>query len=184
MLEIFFFFFFSSRRRHTRFDCDWSSDVCSSDLWTVRDDLPRALPDYTLNTTTGNRPSRSPIGTQKTVSPIYPFTGETPASGENYRVALARIVTSDIQFSRATVNYIWKEFFGRGIVDPVNQFDPARLDPDNPPPDPWTLQPSNARLLNAMAQEFVADGFDIRNLMRKLTNSEAYQLSSKYDGEW
>src|SRR5688572_31996245 len=29
---MFFFFFFSSRRRHTRFDCDWSSDVCSSDL--------------------------------------------------------------------------------------------------------------------------------------------------------
>src|SRR2546427_10596054 len=28
----FYFFFFSSRRRHTRFDCDWSSDVCSSDL--------------------------------------------------------------------------------------------------------------------------------------------------------
>src|SRR2546430_5003092 len=27
------FFFFSSRRRHTRFDCDWSSDVCSSDLF-------------------------------------------------------------------------------------------------------------------------------------------------------
>src|SRR6202034_4640018 len=27
-----FFFFLSSRRRHTRFDCDWSSDVCSSDL--------------------------------------------------------------------------------------------------------------------------------------------------------
>src|SRR5256886_10946639 len=29
---VMFFFFFSSRRRHTRFDCDWSSDVCSSDL--------------------------------------------------------------------------------------------------------------------------------------------------------
>src|SRR2546427_5762870 len=29
---IFYFFFFSSRRRHTRFDCDWSSDVCASDL--------------------------------------------------------------------------------------------------------------------------------------------------------
>src|SRR5688572_31206798 len=29
---VFVFFFFSSRRRHTRFDCDWSSDVCSSDL--------------------------------------------------------------------------------------------------------------------------------------------------------
>src|SRR2546427_6199376 len=32
-----FFFFFSSRRRHTRFDCDWSSDVCSSDLDAARD---------------------------------------------------------------------------------------------------------------------------------------------------
>src|SRR2546430_4858120 len=36
-------FFFSSRRRHTRFDCDWSSDVCSSDLrymgWTDAADL-------------------------------------------------------------------------------------------------------------------------------------------------
>src|SRR2546430_11677627 len=30
------FFFFSSRRRHTRFDCDWSSDVCSSDLYARR----------------------------------------------------------------------------------------------------------------------------------------------------
>src|SRR2546427_2448815 len=32
---VLFFFFFSSRRRHTRFDCDWSSDVCSSDLQRV-----------------------------------------------------------------------------------------------------------------------------------------------------
>src|SRR5688572_32858515 len=32
MTDGLFFFFFSSRRRHTRFDCDWSSDVCSSDL--------------------------------------------------------------------------------------------------------------------------------------------------------
>src|SRR2546430_11268832 len=31
------FFFFSSRRRHTRFDCDWSSDVCSSDLKMIAD---------------------------------------------------------------------------------------------------------------------------------------------------
>src|SRR6516165_1091111 len=35
------FFFFSSRRRHTIFDCDWSSDVCSSDLR-----LPRASIDF------------------------------------------------------------------------------------------------------------------------------------------
>src|SRR5688572_31966708 len=32
IVVLLFFFFFSSRRRHTRFDCDWSSDVCSSDL--------------------------------------------------------------------------------------------------------------------------------------------------------
>src|SRR2546427_9499316 len=31
-VRVFFFFFFSSRRRHTRFDCDWSSDVYSSDV--------------------------------------------------------------------------------------------------------------------------------------------------------
>src|SRR2546430_10287309 len=34
-LQLPFGFFFSSRRRHTRFDCDWSSDVCSSDLDSV-----------------------------------------------------------------------------------------------------------------------------------------------------
>src|SRR5689334_24174755 len=34
---VFFFFFFSSRRRHTRWNCDWSSDVCSSDLVRVDD---------------------------------------------------------------------------------------------------------------------------------------------------
>src|SRR2546430_958987 len=41
-------FFFSSRRRHTRFDCDWSSDVCSSDLTgtygSARPSSPRASP--------------------------------------------------------------------------------------------------------------------------------------------
>src|SRR5260370_14594255 len=35
MLRAILFFFFSSRRRHTRFKCDWSSDVCSSDLTTA-----------------------------------------------------------------------------------------------------------------------------------------------------
>src|SRR2546427_3030916 len=46
MICLFLFFFFSSRRRHTRFDCDWSSDVCSSDL--VQDAgrfLELAVPD-------------------------------------------------------------------------------------------------------------------------------------------
>src|SRR2546430_16956093 len=41
------FFFFSSRRRHTRFDCDWSSDVCSSDLaGTARFASPLGTEDF------------------------------------------------------------------------------------------------------------------------------------------
>src|SRR2546430_9890617 len=36
MISFYYLFFFSSRRRHTRFDCDWSSDVCSSDLQSAR----------------------------------------------------------------------------------------------------------------------------------------------------
>src|SRR6266481_7425948 len=39
----FFFFFFSSRRRHTRWNCDWSSDVCSSDLFTGSTEVGRAI---------------------------------------------------------------------------------------------------------------------------------------------
>src|SRR2546430_17570803 len=46
---MFFFFFFPSRRRHTRFDCDWSSDVCSSDL--VESD--EAEPSASAGTTKG-----------------------------------------------------------------------------------------------------------------------------------
>src|SRR5205085_6857752 len=42
-VESVFCFFFSSRRRHTRFDCDWSSDVCSSDLAEVDADLAADL---------------------------------------------------------------------------------------------------------------------------------------------
>src|SRR2546430_8660080 len=46
------FFFFSSRRRHTRFDCDWSSDVCSSDLAARLLPMERAvdhLPSITID---------------------------------------------------------------------------------------------------------------------------------------
>lgn len=152
--------------------------------WSVRDDTPRARTDYALNTTTGNRPARTPVAGTSMVAPQYPFGGGTPAQGENRRAALARLVTADFQFSRAAVNRIWKEFMVKAFVEPVDQFDPARLDPDNPPPSPWTLQPNQPRLLNALAQDFVDSHFDVKKLMRAIVLSDAYQLSSRYKGDW
>src|ERR1035437_3331947 len=86
--------------------------------------------DYTLNTTTGNRPSRvAPAGCKSGqpcyyVAPQYIFTSAAPSPGDpNSRAALAAGVTNDFQFARATVNYVWAEFFGMGIVDPPDTFD-------------------------------------------------------------
>lgn len=141
--------------------------------------------DYALNTTTGNRPARVAVGTVKTLTPVYLFgRGGTPSSSEDYRASLARFVTQDPQFARATVNYVWAHLFQIGIVDPPDQFDPLRLDPNNPPPAPWTLQPSNPGLLNSLADHFIASGYDLRSLMREITNSETYQLASTYNGTW
>jgi len=158
--------------------------------WSVLDDTKGFTVDYTLNTTSGNRPPRvAPSGCKSGqpcyyVAPQYIFTVDTPKPGENYRSALAREVTGDFQFARATANYLWAQFFGRGMVDPPDTFDPLRLDPKNPPPSPWTLQPTNAALLNALAQHFVAGGYDLKGLMREIANSQTYQLSSRYDGAW
>ena len=140
--------------------------------------------DYQLNTTTGNRPARQPIGTVSVITPSYLWGGQTPTKGEDYRTALAGFVTADPQFARASVNYIWAELLGMGIVDPPDQFDPARLDPNNPPPAPWTLQPSNPQLLNDLTQSFIASGYDVKTLIRQIVTSETYQLSSVYSGTW
>jgi hypothetical protein len=146
--------------------------------------------DYTLNTLTGNRPARQPAtgckGGQPCnyVPPQYIFQGNSPNPGEDYRTSLAKNITGDFQFARAAVNYLWAYFFGRGIVDPPDTFDPLRLDPDNPPPAPWTLQPSNARLLNALAQHFIDSGYDLKASMREIVNSDTYQLSANYPGQW
>jgi nucleoside diphosphate kinase len=154
--------------------------------WSLTDNMTT---DYQLGSTTGNRPARTIVGNQRTVSPVYIFNGDVPGKGVNYRQFLANEVTADFQFARATVNYMWKQFFNQGIVEPVDQFDLARLDPDNPPPNDGTplgqLQPSNARLLNALAQSFVQSGYDIKALQRQIVNSNAYQLSSFYDSnQW
>jgi hypothetical protein len=68
-------------------------------------------------------------------------------------------------FARSFVNRIWGHYFGVGVVDPVDNFSLA-----NPP--------SNARLLDALAADFVARKFDIRAMERLILNSRVYQLSS------
>ena len=52
------------------------------------------------------------------------------------------------------MNYIWEKLMVEAFVSPSNGFDLARLDPDNPPPAPWTLQPTNPELLEALTQWF------------------------------
>ena len=148
--------------------------------WSLEDNT-RYTQDYQLNTTTGNRPART--GNTR-VAPVYMFSGRGPKPGENYRVAFAREVTGDFQFARAAVNYMWEQFFVKGIVSPSDGFDPLRLDPDNPPPDGWSLQPTNARLLNALAQDFIDSKYDLKALMKEIVTSEAYMLSSRYNGTW
>jgi hypothetical protein len=153
--------------------------------WSVQDNAGRARQDYTLNTRTGNRSERQPRpGQTRTVAPVYPFSGQGPAVGESYRDALARELTSDPQFARAAVNYVWKQFFGLGIVEPADQFDPGRLDPDNPPPAPWTLQPSNPALLQRLTLDFISSGFHLKALMRQIVSSRTYQLSARHSGTW
>ena len=140
---------------------------------------------YRLNTDSGNRPPRLPAeGRAPVVTPAYLFSGRQAGFQENYRHVLGEQVTSDFQFARATVNYIWAHFFGIGIVDPPDAFDLARLDPNHPPPEPWTLQPSHPQLLDELARWFMANNYDLKALMREITNSRAYQLSSRYQGEW
>ena len=159
-------------------------------VWTLQDNTKGFTNDYTLNTKTGNRPARvAPAGCKSGqpcyyTPPQYIFNGSTPMAGENYRAALARNITGDFQFARAAVNYLWAYFFGQGLVDPPDTFDPMRLDPNNPPPAPWTLQPSNPALLNALAQHFIDSGYNVKATMSEIANSDAYQLSSQYSGTW
>jgi len=125
----------------------------------------------------GVRPARTPAATDP---PVYFFSGETPLEGANWRAEFARIMTSDRQFARATVNYLWKMMLGMGIVDPPDSFDLARLDPANPPPDPWTIQPTHPELLERLADELIANHYDLKGIIRLIANSSTYQLSANF----
>lgn len=140
---------------------------------------------YLLDTTDGNKTPRRPgPDGAEAVLPSFILNGEGPRSGESPRAALARIVTADRQFARATVNYVWKELFTLGIVEPADGFDLLRLDPKSPPPAPWKIQPTHPALLESLAASFEESGYDLRALIRTIVSSEAYQLSSTYPGEW
>ena len=117
-------------------------------------------------------------------APRFILDGEAPRAGENARDELARMITGSRQFSRAFTNRIFAEFMGFGIVEPVDEFDLNRFDPKNPPPAPWTIQPSNPELLEAMAKDFSDNRYSFRHLVKSVMRSSAYQLSSRFDGEW
>ncbi|MFN0107972.1 MAG: DUF1549 domain-containing protein [Blastocatellia bacterium] len=153
--------------------------------YAVRENTERTNRDYFLDgVPLGNRPARTPIDGKNEIAPRYPFSGKAAVSGERYRVTLAREISNDKLLAIAIVNRMWKEFFVLGLVEPVNELDPARLDPNNPPPAPWSLQASNPRLLADLAQEFITAKYDLKWLMRQIANSRAYQLSARYDGNW
>ncbi len=145
-----------------------------------------AAGEYQLNTTTGNRSARQPEGSSSTtVAPKYFLgSGGSVNAGENRRQAIARLIVADKQFARAAVNYIWEKLMVEALVSPSNAFDPARLDPAATLPSGWTLQPANAELLNALADEFIKQNYDVRKLIALIVKSSAYQLSSQYPGTW
>ena len=118
------------------------------------------------------------------VYPEFMLTKERPADGANRRAELARMITSSFQFAKATANAIWSRFMTVGIVDPPFEWDLDRQDPKNPPPEPWTIQPSHPELLDELARYFQNHNFDLRHLMRVICRSRAYQLSSRFEGEY
>lgn len=80
------------------------------------------------------------------------------------RAELAKLITDPRNrfFSRAIVNRVWGELLGRGFVNPVDDFKE-----DNPPSHPKTL--------DYLADEFVANGYDFRWLVKTIVTTQAYQ---------
>lgn len=68
-------------------------------------------------------------------------------------------------FARAFVNRVWAELLGHGFVEPLDNFSPYN-------------HPHNATTLDFLAQEFVANGYDLRLLIRTITLTDAYRRSA------
>ncbi len=107
--------------------------------------------------------------TKEPVAPRF-LDGTIPAipEGSDRRDALADWITRTrkLQFARATVNRIWAEYFGRGLVDPPDDFRSTNV-------------PTHPALLDALARHFIESGFRFKELHRVILNSRTYQLSSR-----
>ena len=84
---------------------------------------------------------------------------------QDLRRPLADWLTNNPLFARNIVNRTWADFMGTGLIEPV---DDVRA----------TNPPSNPELLDALAKDFVANKFNLKQLMRRIMNSATYQLSS------
>lgn len=108
---------------------------------------------------------------KKTKSPVKPaalVTGPLDiAPDDDPRAALADWMSNRANpfFARTLVNRYWKHFFNRGIVEPEDD-----MRETNPP--------SNPELLDALAKNFIASGYDLKALIRDITRSATYQLSA------
>jgi hypothetical protein len=98
--------------------------------------------------------------------------GADLAGAANVRQAVAAWMTAKDNpwFAKAIVNRMWGHFLGRGFVDPVDD-----LRPSNPGVMP--------ELLQSIAADFAAHGYDTKRLIATITNTEAYGLSSARNGE-
>jgi hypothetical protein len=105
--------------------------------------------------------------TKREVVPAF-IDGRTLPEKEraDLRLELAKWMTSHPFFAEEAVNRMWGYFFGRGIVDPVDDF---RL--TNPATHP--------ELLEALARDFREHGYDLKHLFRTIALSRTYQLSSE-----
>jgi hypothetical protein len=104
--------------------------------------------------------------TGKTVAPHAPFGTAKPADDDDRRVAFVEWLTSKENpiFAKSMANRTWSYFFGRGIIDPVDD-----IRASNPP--------SNAPLLDALTEDYLKSGFDTKKLIRTICTSRTYQLS-------
>ncbi|MEQ1861218.1 MAG: DUF1549 and DUF1553 domain-containing protein [Chthoniobacteraceae bacterium] len=87
----------------------------------------------------------------------------TPRSSE--LASLAEWLSHSPMFARMQVNRVWFNLFGRGLVDPVDDFRAS-----NPP--------SHPELLDALTRDFVEHGYDLRHLIRTIMASRTYQLDA------